>query len=120
MSNPAVKREAVLKVFPDLDRKGLTNEQIAAKVEDQTGVAVKPGYVKHIFNEARTGKNSKGRPSKLAHKRADLVLERVQVKATEPLQGAALLREIKNLADRAGGLAHLYDMVSVLHEITGK
>jgi hypothetical protein len=115
MSNPAVKREAVLKVYPDLQRNGKTWEQISADVEDKTGVQVKPGYVKHVFAEARTGKNSKGQPTKIA----DLVLERTRnIKKAAldapPLSAAELITEVLALARRAGGLQPLYDVLKVL------
>jgi len=115
MANSAVKRDAVLKVYPDLQRNGKTWEQISADVEDKTGVQVKPGYVKHVFAEARTGKNSKGQPSKIA----DLVLDRTrQIKEKERLNAADVIREVTTLADRVGGIATLYDVVSALYAAT--
>lgn len=118
MANSAVKRDAVLKVYPDLQRNGKTWEQISADVEDKTGVQVKPGYVKHVFAEGRTGKNSKGQPSKIA----DLVLDRTRnVKALldqPPLSAAELITETLALARRAGGIQPLYDVLKVLTHST--
>ena len=110
-----LKLEAVKRVFPDLNRGELTNEQAAQKIEAETGVQVAPGYLKHIFSGRNSQKGrtkpmpSNGQPNnRLA---GNVLLSSVRGSAAETI------RETVALAKKVGGLTELRELVNVLIEM---
>lgn len=108
-----IKLNAVKRVFPNLNRGNLTNEEASQKVEAETGVKVAPGYLKHIFS-GRSNQKMK-RNSAAPQPAADEV--RLPVLEQKNLGPASAIRETLALSKKLGGLAQLQELVSLLMEV---
>jgi hypothetical protein len=119
---PGYKMQAVLQIFPDLDKRGFTNEEIAEKVKEKTGVDVAPGYVKHIFRHRQTGGHRSRRKTApqpivqavLHAKAVDVTVPQQSAEVAEPVNPVGIVKETLALAKKVGGLKNLYALVECL------